>query len=193
MAKTAFLELLDSPKLISRKIWETEKSWNFHTEEFWKYFHGFFLLFSLRMESQNCCASHFGTLSSSWQIRINWRTFDFTIISNWGFTPTSHKSTGDIQTKFFQLQVRFFMIIFTKKKDFDLWQKKWKKKSREISTLHHASSTWPNAGLGKELKIEIRSSVSLHHILLHTGCTISKESEINVCSIKTVHIWPHVG
>ena len=31
MAKTAFLELLNSPKLISRKIWTTEiKSWNFH-------------------------------------------------------------------------------------------------------------------------------------------------------------------
>ena len=26
-----FLELLDSPTLISRKIWVTEKSWNFHT------------------------------------------------------------------------------------------------------------------------------------------------------------------
>ena len=45
MAKTSFLELLDSPKLISRKIWETEKSWNFHTEEFWKYFHGFSYFF----------------------------------------------------------------------------------------------------------------------------------------------------
>ena len=29
--KTADLELLDSPKLISRKIWVTEKSWNFRT------------------------------------------------------------------------------------------------------------------------------------------------------------------
>ena len=27
----AFLELLDSAKLISRKIWMKEKSWNFHT------------------------------------------------------------------------------------------------------------------------------------------------------------------
>ena len=31
MAKTAILELPDSPKLISRKIWVTEKNWNFHT------------------------------------------------------------------------------------------------------------------------------------------------------------------
>ena len=31
MAKTADLELLHSPKLISRKIWVAEKSWNFHT------------------------------------------------------------------------------------------------------------------------------------------------------------------
>ena len=31
MAKTAFLELLDARKLISRKIWMIEKSWNFHT------------------------------------------------------------------------------------------------------------------------------------------------------------------
>ena len=31
MAKTADLELLDYPKLISRKIWITEKSWSFHT------------------------------------------------------------------------------------------------------------------------------------------------------------------
>ena len=31
MAKNAFLELPDSPKLISRKIWMLEKSWNFHT------------------------------------------------------------------------------------------------------------------------------------------------------------------
>ena len=30
MVKTAFLELLDPPKLISRKISMTEKSWNFH-------------------------------------------------------------------------------------------------------------------------------------------------------------------
>ena len=30
MASTAFLELLDSPKWISRKIWVAEKSWNFH-------------------------------------------------------------------------------------------------------------------------------------------------------------------
>ena len=29
------LELLDSPKLISRKIWITEKSWNFHTVKLW--------------------------------------------------------------------------------------------------------------------------------------------------------------
>jgi len=31
IAKTAVLLLLDSPKLISRKIWMTEKTWNFHT------------------------------------------------------------------------------------------------------------------------------------------------------------------
>ena len=31
MAKTAGFELLYSPKLISRKIWMTEKWWNFHT------------------------------------------------------------------------------------------------------------------------------------------------------------------
>ena len=31
MAKTAVLKLLDSLKLISRKVWMTEKSWNFHT------------------------------------------------------------------------------------------------------------------------------------------------------------------
>ena len=31
MIKTAVLESLDSPKLISRKIWVIEKSWNFHT------------------------------------------------------------------------------------------------------------------------------------------------------------------
>ena len=31
MAKTAFLELLDSPKLISREMWMTEKSKIFHT------------------------------------------------------------------------------------------------------------------------------------------------------------------
>ena len=31
IAKTAVLELLDSPKLISRKIWMIGKSWNFHT------------------------------------------------------------------------------------------------------------------------------------------------------------------
>ena len=30
-AKTALLELLDCLKFISRKIWVTEKSWNFHT------------------------------------------------------------------------------------------------------------------------------------------------------------------
>ena len=30
-AKAAFLELQDSPELISHKIWVTEKSWNFHT------------------------------------------------------------------------------------------------------------------------------------------------------------------
>ena len=30
MAKTAVLELVDSPKLISRKLRRTEKSWNFH-------------------------------------------------------------------------------------------------------------------------------------------------------------------
>ena len=29
--KMAFFELLDSPKLLSRKIWVIEKSWNFHT------------------------------------------------------------------------------------------------------------------------------------------------------------------
>ena len=29
MAKAAFLDLQNSPKLISRKIWMTEKSWNF--------------------------------------------------------------------------------------------------------------------------------------------------------------------
>ena len=32
MAKKAVSELLDSLKLISHKIWETEKSWNFHTQ-----------------------------------------------------------------------------------------------------------------------------------------------------------------
>ena len=31
MAKTAVLELLDSPKLISRKIWIKENFWNLHT------------------------------------------------------------------------------------------------------------------------------------------------------------------
>ena len=31
MTKVAFFELLVSPKLISRKIWVTEKLWNFHT------------------------------------------------------------------------------------------------------------------------------------------------------------------
>ena len=31
MAQMTDLELLNSPKLISHKIWETEKSWNFHT------------------------------------------------------------------------------------------------------------------------------------------------------------------
>ena len=31
MAKMTDIALLDSPKLISRKIWVTEKSWNFHT------------------------------------------------------------------------------------------------------------------------------------------------------------------
>ena len=31
IAKTAFFELLDSLKMISHKIWMTEKSWNFHT------------------------------------------------------------------------------------------------------------------------------------------------------------------
>ena len=31
MAKTAFLQRLNWSKLISRKIWMTEKSWNFHT------------------------------------------------------------------------------------------------------------------------------------------------------------------
>ena len=31
MAKTAVIELLDCPKLISRKIWMIEKSCNFHT------------------------------------------------------------------------------------------------------------------------------------------------------------------
>ena len=31
MAKTAVLVPLDYPKLISRKIWMTEKYWNFHT------------------------------------------------------------------------------------------------------------------------------------------------------------------
>ena len=31
MAKMAVLELLESPKLISRKIWMTVKSWNLHT------------------------------------------------------------------------------------------------------------------------------------------------------------------
>ena len=35
MAKTSVLELLDSPKLISRKIWMIEKSWNFHTVTCW--------------------------------------------------------------------------------------------------------------------------------------------------------------
>ena len=29
-AQTAVIELLDSPKLISRKIWMTKKSWNFY-------------------------------------------------------------------------------------------------------------------------------------------------------------------
>ena len=31
MDQTAFVRLLDSPKLISRKIWLTEKSWIIHT------------------------------------------------------------------------------------------------------------------------------------------------------------------
>ena len=31
MKKMAVLQLLDSPTLISRKIWMTQKSWNFHT------------------------------------------------------------------------------------------------------------------------------------------------------------------
>ena len=35
MAKTAVSELLESQKLISRKIWVMEKSWNFHTV-FWQ-------------------------------------------------------------------------------------------------------------------------------------------------------------
>ena len=34
LAKTALLELLESPKLISRKIWVTGKSWNFHICKF---------------------------------------------------------------------------------------------------------------------------------------------------------------
>ena len=36
MGKMILLGLLDSPKLISRKIWVTEKSWNFHTVWFEK-------------------------------------------------------------------------------------------------------------------------------------------------------------
>ena len=31
MAKTAVFDLINSPKLISCKIWKTEKSWNLHT------------------------------------------------------------------------------------------------------------------------------------------------------------------
>ena len=31
IAKTAIFALLESPKVISRKIWMTEESWNFHT------------------------------------------------------------------------------------------------------------------------------------------------------------------
>ena len=31
MVKMALFELLETPKMISHKIWETEKSWNFHT------------------------------------------------------------------------------------------------------------------------------------------------------------------
>ena len=31
MAKMAVLQILNSPKLVSRKTWVTEKSWNFHT------------------------------------------------------------------------------------------------------------------------------------------------------------------
>ena len=38
MAKCAVLELLDSTKLISRKIWVAEKSWNFHTFELWFFY-----------------------------------------------------------------------------------------------------------------------------------------------------------
>ena len=34
MAKMAFLELLASQKLTSRKIWVTEKCWDFHTVAF---------------------------------------------------------------------------------------------------------------------------------------------------------------
>ena len=48
MAKTAILELPDSPKLILRKIWMTEKSWSFHTvpKVMWKYYSwiAFFIL-----------------------------------------------------------------------------------------------------------------------------------------------------
>ena len=39
MAKIAVLDLLDSPKLISRKIWETEKFWDFHTVTTFVYIH----------------------------------------------------------------------------------------------------------------------------------------------------------
>ena len=38
MAKCAVLELLNSTKLISRKIWVAEKSWNFHTFELWFFY-----------------------------------------------------------------------------------------------------------------------------------------------------------
>ena len=47
MAKPAVLELLDSPKLFSRKIWEIEKSWNSGpeitegTEGAWSYLMGY--------------------------------------------------------------------------------------------------------------------------------------------------------
>ena len=58
--KMALLELLDSPKLISRKIWMTEKSWNFHTvygwpidEKFYSPFSYFIEMDSLFVTSQN--------------------------------------------------------------------------------------------------------------------------------------------
>ena len=47
----ADLELLDSAKLISRNIWVTEKSWNFHT---------------VANEDQTASASDFSFLTTIW-------------------------------------------------------------------------------------------------------------------------------